>query len=139
MAVFVKPILHGSVSVGGGNTLASAIGEVYSEFQIYAAIHREEEGDYFVEQNMEFYAHGRLQFGNPMPLQLDGDLSDLDNWEEIAVANEEKETAPELQYASLIPEVKAETSRSGNGPAEILLIGALLLGTASVLRWKGMV
>ena len=63
----------------------------------------------------------------------------LDNWEEIAVANEDKETTPELQYASLIPEVKAESSRSGNGPAEILLIGALLLGTASVLRWKGMV
>lgn len=63
----------------------------------------------------------------------------IDNWEEIAVANEDKETSAEVQYASLMPEVKAETAGSGNGPAGILLIGALLLGTAGLLRWKGMV
>jgi len=44
-----------------------------------------------------------------------------------------------LQYASLVPEVKAEMAGKRNGPAEILLFGALLLGAAGLMRWKGMV
>jgi len=63
----------------------------------------------------------------------------MDNWEEEASAQSDEETVPDLQYASLMPEVKSEMAGKRNGPAEILLFGALLLGAAGLMRWKGMV
>jgi len=63
----------------------------------------------------------------------------IDNWEDEVSASRDDETVAELQYASLVPEVKAEMAGKRNGPAEILLFGALLLGAAGLMRWKGMV
>ncbi|MBK7432843.1 MAG: DUF2330 domain-containing protein [Chitinophagaceae bacterium] len=63
----------------------------------------------------------------------------LDNWEEQASVDNEDEKMSNVQYATLLPEVKADMAGNGNGPRGILLISALLLGTAGFLRWKGVV
>ena len=64
---------------------------------------------------------------------------DINTWQEDAsVANDE---APiyDAQYATLLPEVKEQMERENHSPAGMLLMGAVLLGSAGFLRWKGFV
>ncbi len=63
----------------------------------------------------------------------------IDNWEDDASVNADEENIAEMKYANLIPEVKADMAKDNNSPAGLLLIGAMMLGTAGLLRWKGVV
>jgi hypothetical protein len=63
----------------------------------------------------------------------------IDNWQEDASAKNDEEDVVEAQYASLIPEFKEEMAANNNSPVGILVISAVLLGSAGVLRWKGFV
>lgn len=64
----------------------------------------------------------------------------IDNWQEDATSKNDEEDVADVQYANLLPEVKEQMEReSGNSPAGILLIGAVMLGSAGFLRWKGVV
>jgi hypothetical protein len=76
----VEAHLSGSLSLGGGNQLFSAVGDVYAQFEINATIYRLEEGNYVPEQDMDFYTSGKLRV-DMTPLVLDGDLT-IDDWEE---------------------------------------------------------
>jgi hypothetical protein len=63
----------------------------------------------------------------------------IDNWQEDASAKNDEEDVAEAQYASLIPEFKEEMAANNNSPVGILVISAVLLGSAGILRWKGFV
>jgi len=64
----------------------------------------------------------------------------IDTWQDDAAAANDEEDVAEAQYASLLPQVKAQMeNETGNSPAGILLIGALMIGSAGFLRWKGVV
>ena len=63
----------------------------------------------------------------------------IDNWEEAAAAKNDEEDIAEAQYANLIPEIKQDMKNENNSPVGILLISAVMLGSAGLLRWKGLV
>lgn len=63
----------------------------------------------------------------------------IDNWEEAAAAKNDEEDIAEAQYANLIPEIKQDMKNKNNSPVGILLISAVMLGSAGLLRWKGLV
>lgn len=63
----------------------------------------------------------------------------IDNWQEDASAKNDEEDMPEAQYATLIPEVKEDKARDNNSPVGILMLSAVILGSAGLLRWKGFV
>lgn len=64
----------------------------------------------------------------------------IDTWQEDASAKNDEEDVADAQYANLIPQVKEEMERETNNfPAGILLISAVMLGSAGFLRWKGFV
>ena len=63
----------------------------------------------------------------------------IDNWQDDASAKNDEEDVAEAQYASLLPEVKEDERRENRSPAGILVMSALILGSAGFLRWKGVV
>jgi hypothetical protein len=64
--------------------------------------------------------------------------TNINNWQEDAAVKNDEETTHEAQYATLLPIVKNETERK-NGPAGLLVLSALILGSAGLLKWKGFV
>ena len=65
--------------------------------------------------------------------------TDLNNWQDDATAKNDEETNTAAQYATLLPEVKNETGRGKTLPGGMILLTAVLLGGAGVMRWKGIV
>jgi hypothetical protein len=63
----------------------------------------------------------------------------IDDWQETASAMNDESPVVEAQYASLVTEIKADMAKDNNTPAGLLLVGALMIGTAGLLRWKGVV
>ncbi len=63
----------------------------------------------------------------------------IDTWQEDATAANDEEDVAEAQYASLVPQVKEEMEHENNSPVGILLMSAVVLGSAGFLRWKGFV
>lgn len=64
--------------------------------------------------------------------------TNLNNWQDDASAANDEEDVAAAQYATLIKEVETE-GNSNNGPAGLVLLSALLLGSAGFLKWKGVV
>jgi len=65
--------------------------------------------------------------------------TDLNNWEEIASAKNDEETLASAKYATLLPEVKNESEKEQNFPAGFILFGVALVGSAGIMRWRGIV
>jgi len=65
--------------------------------------------------------------------------TELNNWEEIASAKNDEETLASAQYATLLPEVKNESEKEQNFPAGFILFGVALVGSAGIMRWRGIV
>jgi hypothetical protein len=87
MPVIVKAHLSGSVALGGGTSLSSAINPAYVQFDINASICRVDQGDYVVEQGMSFEAAGSLTNENHNPqFNIQGDLT-MDDWDEAYDGN----------------------------------------------------
>ena len=63
----------------------------------------------------------------------------IDNWQEDASAKNDEEDLPEAQYASLLPQVKQDMANQNNSPTGLLVLSTLIIGSASFLRWKGIV
>ena len=63
----------------------------------------------------------------------------IDTWQDDATAANDEEEVAEAQYANLLPEVKEEMERENNSPIGILLMSAVVLGSAGFLRWRGYV
>lgn len=65
--------------------------------------------------------------------------TNINNWQDEAIAKNDEETNTEAQYATLLPQVKDETEPKRNFPVGMVIVSAMLLGGAGLMRWKGMV
>lgn len=65
--------------------------------------------------------------------------TDINNWQEDAMAKNDETENTGVQYASLIPEYKQDMENRSSAPAGIILLSITVLGAAGVMRWKGLV
>jgi hypothetical protein len=65
--------------------------------------------------------------------------TNINNWQDDATAKNEEETNVSAQYATLLPQVKAELENKETMPAGIILLGITMLGGAGLMRWKGLI
>jgi len=65
--------------------------------------------------------------------------TNINNWQEEAMAKNDEETNVSAQYATLLPQVKDEMENKAAMPAGIILFGMAMLGGAGLMRWKGMI
>ena len=62
----------------------------------------------------------------------------INNWQDDATAKNDEETVTDVQYATLLPEVKKETDSKKSFPGAMIILSAALLGGAGLMRWKGL-
>lgn len=65
--------------------------------------------------------------------------TDLSNWQEDAMAKNDEAEEKNVQYATLIPEYKEELAHKQSAPAGIILLSAVVIGGAGLMRWKGLI
>ena len=65
--------------------------------------------------------------------------TDINTWQQDASAKNDEEVTASAQYATLLPEIKNETEKEKNIPAGFILLGVAIVGSAGVMRWKGIV
>jgi hypothetical protein len=65
--------------------------------------------------------------------------TDINNWQEEAIAKNDEETNVSAQYATLLPQVKDEMENKNGVPAGIIFFGIAMLGGAGLMRWKGVI
>ncbi len=63
--------------------------------------------------------------------------TNINNWQDDATAATDEEIATAAQYTTLLTEVNNETEKSGAGG--LIILSALILGSAGFLKWKGVV
>lgn len=59
------------------------------------------------------------------------------DWQDDVSSSNEETTDASAQYASLLPEASREASGGSGFPTGIVLMSVVMLGSASVMRWKG--
>lgn len=65
--------------------------------------------------------------------------TNINNWQEEAMAKNDEEINASAQYASLLPQVKDEMENKQTMPAGLILFGVVMLGGAGLMRWKGII
>ncbi len=65
--------------------------------------------------------------------------TDINNWQEDAMAKNDETENTGVQYATLIPEYKQDMENKSSAPTGIILLSITVLGAAGVMRWKGLV
>ena len=65
--------------------------------------------------------------------------TNINNWQDDAAAVNDEEDVAEVQYQTLLPEVKNDMDREKSLPGAMILLSAFLLGGAGFMRWKGFV
>jgi hypothetical protein len=65
--------------------------------------------------------------------------TNINNWQDEALAKNDETTDAAAQYATLIPEVINEKGHEKTLPAGLILLSVALIGGAGVMRWKGIV
>ena len=65
--------------------------------------------------------------------------TNINNWQDEATAKNDEEKNISAQYATLLPQVKAEMENKETMPIGIVLFGAAMLGGAGLMRWKGII
>jgi hypothetical protein len=63
--------------------------------------------------------------------------TNINNWQDDATAGNDEQTVAAVQYALLLTEVNNENEK--HGPEGLMVLSALLLGSAGFLKWKGFV
>ena len=65
--------------------------------------------------------------------------TNINNWQDDASMKNDEEKNALAQYATLLPLVKDEMDNKKTIPAGIILLGAVILGGAGLMRWKGLI
>lgn len=65
--------------------------------------------------------------------------TNINNWQDEAIAKNEEVTNVSVQYATLLPQVKEDMENKETMPAGILLFGVAMVGGAGLMRWKGLI
>ncbi len=65
--------------------------------------------------------------------------SNINNWQDDANAKNDEEDVTDAQYQTLLPQVKNDMDKEKTFPGAIILISAMVLGGAGIMRWKGFV
>lgn len=65
--------------------------------------------------------------------------TNINNWQDEVTAYNDEQTDAMVQYATLLPQVKAEAENKDNMPAGLVLIATAMLGGAGLMRWKGLI
>ncbi len=65
--------------------------------------------------------------------------TNINNWQDDANAKNEEVEIASAQYAAIIPEITNENDKEKNIPAGFILLGIAVVGSAGLMRWKGIV
>lgn len=65
--------------------------------------------------------------------------TNINNWQEDAVAKNDELKTKDAQYATLLPIIKEDMDNRKTMPAGIILLSAVILGGAGLLKWKGLI
>jgi hypothetical protein len=65
--------------------------------------------------------------------------TNINNWQEDALAKNDEEDVAAAQYETLLPQVKSDMDKEKSLPGGMILLSAVLLGGAGFMRWKGFV
>ncbi len=65
--------------------------------------------------------------------------TNINNWQDDATAKNDELTNKEVQYATLLPIVKEDMDNKKTIPPGIIVLSAIILGSAGFMKWKGLV
>ncbi len=65
--------------------------------------------------------------------------TNMNNWQDDASAKNDEEDVAEAQYATLLPQVNNDLQKEKNAPAGLILLGIAIVGSAGLMKWKGMI
>ncbi len=65
--------------------------------------------------------------------------TNINNWQDDASAKNDEEDVAEAQYQTLLPQVKKDMEGEKTLPGSMILVSAVLLGGAGLMRWKGFI
>ena len=65
--------------------------------------------------------------------------TNINNWQDDAATVNDEEDVAEVQYQTLLPEVKNDMDRKKSLPNGMILLSAVLLGGAGFMRWRGFI
>ncbi|MEJ7586013.1 MAG: DUF2330 domain-containing protein [Ferruginibacter sp.] len=63
----------------------------------------------------------------------------INNWQDDIANHHDPEDITAVPYARLLPEYKHQMEKENRSPGGLILFGAVVLGSAGFLRWKGFV
>ncbi|MFZ4058937.1 MAG: DUF2330 domain-containing protein [Ferruginibacter sp.] len=64
--------------------------------------------------------------------------TNIDTWQQIALSNEEASGRNEM-YTTVMSEVKEERAHESASGSGVLILGVIMLGSAGLMKWKGMI
>ena len=64
---------------------------------------------------------------------------DMNNWQDEINTGNEDNAYNDIQYKNLLPEVTDEMNREGHHPTGIIILSLAMLGTAGLMKMKGMI
>lgn len=65
--------------------------------------------------------------------------TNMNNWQDEAIAKNDEETNVSAQYATLLTQVREEQNNKEDIPAGIILFAVAMVGGAGLMRWKGFI
>ena len=64
---------------------------------------------------------------------------DMNNWQDEINTGNEDNAYNDIQYKNLLPEVTDEMNREGHHPTGIIILSLVMLGTAGLMKMRGMI
>lgn len=65
--------------------------------------------------------------------------TDADEWKQDVAAAQEEEDNKDAMYATLLPQVGKQPKEKNGFPAGLVVFGVVMIGSAGVMKWKGLV
>jgi hypothetical protein len=65
--------------------------------------------------------------------------TNINNWQDDAIAKDDEIENKEAQYATLLPVVEQDMNTRSSLPAGIIILSAVVLGGAGFMKWKGLI
>ena len=65
--------------------------------------------------------------------------TNINTWQDDAAAVNDEEDVATAKYKTIIPEIKKEMNDEKNLPGNYILLTAVILGGAGLIKWKGIV
>jgi hypothetical protein len=63
----------------------------------------------------------------------------IENWQDVALAENDENVVPDAQYSSLVQAAKSERQEGNRSAAGIALLSVAMLGSVGFMKWKGLI